>query len=131
MLTNVHELQKVAFEKNLDVYEHLFGKIAEFEWIEKKDAGKVLGKIIEIIVEFEKNYPFLDEETVKIFNTKISIPVKSGRLAGGDTTEDNIGELYNNFRDILTVDILPTARKYLDQFKVDDPRRPKLLQKAR
>jgi hypothetical protein len=116
-LISQHELQKLSVQKQLEVYGGFFEKIVEFDSVAPKDLPDGLFKgLISVISAFEQSYPFLDKETIKVFDEQISIPFKNQEFEKmlyekGDST------LYREVRNRLMRKVMPTAKAFLDSFK--------------
>lgn len=117
--TNRHELHKLLLEKRLIVYGQIFEKIAEFDSFEARgQSEELLNKLIGLLADFQRSYPFLDKRTIDVFDERLSQPFKTGELGRILKTQ---GEevLYEEIRGRL-LEVLQTAKTFLDRFKWEE-----------
>jgi len=116
-LTNRHELRKMTLEKQLTVYGDFFEKIVQIDLIDlKDDASKLVIELIDLVAQFERSYPYLDKQTIKVFNEQIAIPIE-GEMFTNMLYEKGYEATYKEVRYRLMGKVLPTAKAFLDQFK--------------
>jgi len=114
-LTNKHELRKLFLEKQASAYGNFFSKIVEFDLIDRDELSVELPeKLMQIMVEFERSYPFLDRQTIGEFNEKISLPFKEGKFTKF-LDGKNYEALYDELRHRLTGEFLPKAEQHLEK----------------
>jgi hypothetical protein len=119
-LTKKHEMQKIALEKQLEIYGTLFEKISEFDILDPVTPKELLDHIIELMATFEKSYPFLDKHTIKVFDKEISIPFNQKEFTNMLLSEDadkGYTKVYTEIRHRLADKVMPAAKKFLDRFK--------------
>jgi hypothetical protein len=116
-LTNQHELRKMNLEKQLSVYGRFFEKIVQIDLIDYKDDPDVLFKaLVDILAEFERSYPFLDKQTIKVFDEQISVPFTKQEFTNM-FYEKGYDAVYKEIRHRLMGNVIPTSKAFLDQFK--------------
>jgi hypothetical protein len=116
-LTNRHELRKMTLEKQLTVYEDFFAKIVQIDLIDSKDdPSNLVRALIDLVAQFERSYPYLDKQTIKVFNEQIAIPIE-GEMFTNMLYEKGYEATYKEVRYRLMGKVLPTAKAFLDQFK--------------
>jgi len=116
-LISQHELQKLSVQKQLEVYGNFFEKIVEFDSVAPKDLPDGLFKgLIGVMAAFQQSYPFLDKETIKVFDEQISIPFNNQEFEKM-LYEKGASVLYREIRNRLMRKVMPTAKAFLDSFK--------------
>ncbi len=110
-------LEGVFIAQQLEAYQYFMRVAARFHSINVPEVmphEEFTHEALFLISAFQKSYPFLDQETIHVFNEKICDPVL--KFQRNSCLNDRARrDLYDELYDGLTIHVLPTAKKYLDK----------------
>lgn len=107
--------EKVFAEHQLGAYQYFIQVVDRFNLLDLTEVvshEEFMNEAFSLVGVFQKSYPFLDDETIHVFNENICDPIF--KFQRGDCLNtDAYHELYNALRTGLIEHVLPTVKKFL------------------